>query len=339
MANDILGIYDCVYRVYGQQKTSAYPLTLVGDVVKVAQELEYMLREKIKTAKVSIDGEPYLDGFILDKKSIKTLVEKLELPSHVESKLTNVADLRNWVVHSSYLEYDCKPLYQDGSTTDFDELVLTIISKYKLLTKDDADCLFEYLKQPRQVRDGLLVKRLTFPIINFAHNKGVNDHIIASHCDWVKLKIIITYCLIYEFQDFLNGNHLSVYTQKTTIICDYIRKYFDGDMTQTSTAECIEHLTGYKQAYVEGFIMAAKNMTEGETITRIVSESILEVIANLLIETGRAKLDNVVTALQKYMAYEPNNKKDSKSVKSLIARLRKSTDLIGACDYCTIKIS
>lgn len=302
-------LYSQVYRVFGQHRNSLLH-ALVGEVVYIAQELEHLLKEKIKKT-----AEPNGEGSIFDKKSIKNLIEMLKLPEPVAVKLKNVADLRNWVIHSAYLEKYCMPIKQDGSTTDLDELVISIIRKYELLSKDDIDRLVEHLKQPRQVKHDIFAIGLTFPGIRFAHNKDVNAYYLSSHRDWVLLKIVITYCLIYEFHDFLNDNPLSLYIQEETVILKYVEEFLDGKIMQSSAAECIAMYTNYEQACAEGMIMATKNMITGDTIMRVVNESILETIAKFLLESGKATLSNIATALEKYMDYEPNKKKEFRKYK------------------------
>ena len=103
----------------------------------------------------------------------------------------------------------------------------------------------------------------------------------------------------------------------------YIENVLENKLTQKEAGLLISKISLCKPAYAEGFIMAAKRMVAGECITRIVGIEILENIAFCIFRKyGNSVNKNIVLALEQYKDYEPNNLKNSDTIRKLIQKYR-----------------
>lgn len=205
---NILGISafsDDVYNEYTKCRFSGYPFELVGRVAMSAQHLENKLKHVV-AQKTNTSA----DNFVLDKKSINILLDRLHFPPVLASKFRMIAGFRNWVMHVAFLEFDGDYKKEDGSTTDLDHLFLQAISEFNLVGNLDYGRLQQYLKQIR-FKHRTVAASITFPEFQLQGYTGSKYSSIARHEDWIKLKIVITKCLTNEIYDHLNDTGMSIF--------------------------------------------------------------------------------------------------------------------------------
>jgi hypothetical protein len=196
---------------YLRTKKEGLPLVrLLGEIVENSQGLEYSLKEKIKTdvcleqkhGKQLVDLLDENNYFNLDESKRKSLI----------SKIKNVIECRNWAIHCANLELSKKDV------DCFDKIFLAIARATKLFQANPNP--IEIMQGKFCSTGGLDELKININnqwseralVVDFNRDiYAIEDPTISIHMDWVIVKAIITKYLIWEVQDLLNENFLSIY--------------------------------------------------------------------------------------------------------------------------------
>jgi len=209
-----------IFTEYKKYSVHGYPalLTLIGEIVKVSQEIELELSEQVqRIAKLEVNEQ--ISFYRMRAKELVDLLNKYNFFNDVEGnqkeqltrKLKSVIECRNYVVHECLKELDNK--IQDTGKL-FQSLAI-------------STQLFKANPNPIQIAQGKYFKTGGFnELIQNINNKwigevnvidfnkdiyDVSDPYISSRTDWIACKIIMTKILSHEFLDRLHKNPLSIY--------------------------------------------------------------------------------------------------------------------------------
>ena len=177
-------------------------LKVTSEAVVAAQEMELILQGlALRLLGGEIWGsKPTLEAFrqkLSSMMSASADAEAVHSLDRLIKKLKNVVECRNWLLHTSFLEFS-------GKKIDTDKLFFTIARSLKVF-----DC-----KGIQKLEENVLGKWKDQPIGFNREEKAVTDLNISTRADWVLVKAIMTKYLIYELTDFLNNNPLSIYSYK-----------------------------------------------------------------------------------------------------------------------------
>jgi len=209
-----------IIKDYNNYSTHGYPilLTIIGEIVRLSQEVEMELAEQVKKiAKMEINEQISFNR--MGSKELVNLLNKYGFFDDVEAnlkeqqtrKLKDVIECRNYVVHECFNEWRNKK--HDNSKL------------FQLLAK--STFLFRGNPNPFHIAQGKYFKTGGFNelIQNISNNwtgevnvidfnkevYDISDPSISAKTDWIACKIIMTKHLLHEFLDRLHKNPLSIY--------------------------------------------------------------------------------------------------------------------------------